>query len=137
MFLNFELFMSFDLFMSSLLYFPVWLTSLYSCTELHFVLYTLLFCCQIVQLFSFLMIIPKISPYQRDKQQPSLVKQSATHQPLDISGSSMESTFQGEVAVDVHQQPTSKLKLRSEMLGGIHVLEQIQWETDLLQEHSC
>jgi len=80
------------------------------------------------------MIILKISPYQRDKEQPSLVKQSATHQPQDISGSSMEQ--QGKTAVDAYQQLTPKIKLMSGMLGGIHVLEQIHWEMDLLREHS-
>ena len=132
-----ELFISLDLFISSLVYFQFASPPPHSSSPLHFVLYSLLFCCQIDQLFSFLMIILKISPYHGVKQQPSLAKQSATHQLQITGGSSMESTFQGEVAVDVHQQPTPKLKLRREMLGGIHVLEQIQWERDLLQEHSC
>ena len=48
----------------------------------------------------------------------------------------MELTFQGKIAMDVHQQLTPKLKLLSRVLGGIHVLEQIHWEMDLLREHS-
>ena len=117
---SFELFISFDLFMSSILYLIfqfAWLPFTQDSTELHFVLYTLLFCCQIVQLFSFLMIILKISPYQRDKQQPSIVKQSATHQPQDTSGSSMELTFQGKIAVDAYQQTYTKDQVTEQDAG--------------------
>ena len=63
-----------------------------------------IFCPQIDQLRSPLLINLKISPWTREQLQSLLVKQLEIHPRKHISGSLMERTFQERVAVDAQQQ---------------------------------
>ena len=59
---------------------------------------------QIDQLFNFLRIILKTSPWQKERRQLSTVKQSATQQPQLTNGSLMEMICKEKRAMIAHQQ---------------------------------
>ena len=59
---------------------------------------------QINQLFSLLLIILKTSPWQKERRQLSIVKQSATHQPQLTNGSLMEMICKEMGALIAQQQ---------------------------------